>query len=339
VTKVRFSSCEDLGVRAGSKRWAALRDTGIGASEIAGALGIAPAAWTSPMSLYLRKRGELPDVRDNSRMEWGRLLEGAILQRFLQCHPEFRDGPTLTGRLYRSKTRPWQLATPDAVVFDRRQGFAYDRHVSFRTSEGRPVVVEIKTGSSKEGWGEDRSDEVPVYYRAQVLQSMDVVGASVAWMPVLFNGREYREYRIEYHKRDVEIIRKRGDQFWRMVQDGTPPTLDGLEATTRAMRIAWGVEEDKTAQVTREVVERINRAKALEKRVKAMRDRYENELRALMEDADQALVGPVLVAKRSTYLQSVVNLDALREEHPELIEKHTTQEPRQRLTVYKKDIP
>ena len=36
---VRFSSCEDLGVRAGSKRWQTLRDTGIGASEIAGALG------------------------------------------------------------------------------------------------------------------------------------------------------------------------------------------------------------------------------------------------------------------------------------------------------------
>lgn len=336
---MQFPMCEDLKVRAGSQRWHRLRNSGIGASEIAAALGIAPAAWTSPMSLYLRKRGELPDVRDNSRMEWGRLLEGAILQRFLQCHPEFRDGPCLTGRLYRSKARPWQLATPDAVVFEKRGGFAYDRHPAPRLAEGRPVVVEIKTGSSKEGWGEERSDEIPVYYRAQVLQSMDVVGAEVAWVPVLFNGREYREYRVEYHKRDVEIMRTRGEQFWRMVQDGTPPTLDGLEATTRAMRIAWGVEEDKTAQVTREVIERINRAKALETRVKKMRARYENELRGLMEDAGEALVGPVVVAKRTTYQQSVVDLDALREEHPELVEKHTTKEPRQRLTVYKKDIP
>lgn len=316
-----------------------MRQSGIGASEIAGALGIAPAAWTSPMALYLRKRGELPEVRDNARMEWGRLLEGAILQRFLKCHPEFRDGPCITGRLYRSKHREWQLATPDAVVFDRRPGFAYDKHSAFRTSEGRPVVIEVKTGSSKEGWGEERSDEIPVYYRAQILQTMDVVGADVGWVAVLFNGREYREYRVEYNERDINIMRTRGEQFWRMVQEGTPPTLDGLEATTKAMRIAWGIEDDKTAQVTREVIERINRAKALEARVKKMRARYENELRALMEDAGEALVGPVLVAKRTTYQQSVVNLDALREEHPELVEKHTTTETRQRLTVYQKDIP
>lgn len=334
-----LNACDDLGVRAGSNRWLALRNTGIGASEIATALGIGPPTWSTPMSLYLRKRGEVSEARDNARMEWGRLLEGAILKRFLKCHPEFRDGPCLTGRLYRSKERAWQLATPDAVVFDKRIGFAYDRHPSPRTEDGRPVVVEIKTGSSKEGWGEERSDEVPVYYRAQVLQNMDVVGASVAWVAVLFNGREYREYRVEYDYRDVKILRARGEHFWRMVRDGTPPAVDGLEATTKAMRAAWGIEDAKTAQVTREVIDRINRAKTLERRVKQLRDRYENELRGLMADAGEALVGPVLVAKRTTYEQSVVNLDALREEHPELVEKHTTKEPRQRLTVYKKDIP
>jgi putative phage-type endonuclease len=329
--------CTDLGVRAGSQNWLRARRTGIGASEIASALGIAPAAWGSPMALYLRKRGDLPEVRDNARMEWGRLLEGAILQRFLKCHPEFREGPHLTGRLYRSNKREWQLATPDAVMFDRRQGFAYDKRV--RTADGVPVVVEVKTGSSKEGWGEEGTDEIPVYYRAQVLQNMDVTGARVAWVPVLFNGREYREYRVEWHKRDVAILRARGEQFWRMVQEGTPPTVDGLEATTKAMRAAWGIEDDKSAQVTREVIDRLNRAKALQKRVTRMRERYENELRALMQDAGEALVGPVTVARRTTYLQSVVDLDALRAEAPELVEKHTTKESRQRLTVYTKEIP
>jgi putative phage-type endonuclease len=333
----KLPTCTDLGVRAGSKNWMRLRQTGIGASEIAAALGIAPAAWSSPMALYLRKRGELPEVRDNARMEWGRLLEGAIFQRFLKCHPEFREGPHLTGRLYRSNQRPWQLATPDAVVFDRRYAFAYDRRV--RTADGMPVVVEVKTGSSKEGWGEEGSDDIPVYYRAQVLQNMDVTGARVAWVPVLFNGREYREYRVEWHQRDVEILRARGAQFWRMVQEGTPPTVDGLEATTKAMRAVWGIEDDKTAQVTREVIDRLNRAKALQRRVTRMRERYENELRALMQDAGEALVGPVTVAKRTTYHQSVVDLDALRAEAPELVEKHTTKEPRQRLTVYTEEIP
>jgi putative phage-type endonuclease len=334
-----FVTCTDLGVRAGSKRWAALRQTGIGASEIAQALGIAPPSWGSPMALYLRKRGEVPEVHDNARMRWGRLLEGAILKRFLECHPEFRDGPQLTARLYRSGQREWQLATPDAVVFDKRYGFAYDKGAR-RTADGVPVVVEIKTASSRDGWGEERSDEVPVYYRAQVLQNMDVVGADVAWMPVLFNGSDYREYRIERDKDDVNILRARGAQFWRMVQDGTPPTMDGLEATTRAMKVAWGIEDDKTTQVPRDLIERLRRSKALKKRIETLYARHENELRAALQDAGEGLVGPVTVAKRTTYTQRVVDLDALRAEHPEWVEKHTTQEPRQRLTVYtKKELP
>lgn len=333
-----LSTCTDLRVRAGSRRWLQLRNTGIGASEIAMVLGIAPPSWGSPVALYYRKQGVLPEVPDNARMEWGRLLEAAILERFIKCHPEFREGPQLTGRLYRSKKREWQLATPDAVVFDRRLGFAYDKHAAPLTSEGRPVVVEVKTGSSKEGWGEERSDEVPVYYRAQVLQSMDVVGADVAWIPVLFNGRDYREYRVERDRRDVDILRARGAAFWRQVQSGNPPDVDGLEATTKAMRLAFGVEPEVTAQVRPELVQHIERVKRLEKRTHALRARLENELRAAMGEAAVGMAGPIVAAKRSTWQQSVVDLDALREDHPELIEKYTRKEPRQRLNTYAKDL-
>lgn len=334
-------TCTDLHVRAGSKNWLAARNSGIGASEIAAALGIAPPSWGSPTALYLRKRGELPDVRDNARMLWGRELEATILRRFLQCHPEFRDGPCLKSRLYRSKEREWQLATPDAVVFDRRFGFAYDPVPPGmrRTLEGWPVVVEIKTGASKDEWGEEGTDEIPVYYRAQVLQSMDVVGARVAWVPVLFNGRDYREYRVAYDPKDVAILRAKGAAFWRMVQEGTPPAVDGLEATTKAMRIAFGVEPERSVQVRHDLVLQIERAKVVQRRITQLRARLENELRAAMGEASVAMAGTTVLAKRSAFEVGVVDLDLLREEHPELVEKYTRKEPRQRLTTYRKDLP
>jgi putative phage-type endonuclease len=333
-------TCSDLRVRAGSKNWLAARNTGIGASEIAMALGIAPPSWGSPTSLYYRKRGVLPDARDNVRMLWGRELESTILRRFLKCHPEFREGPHLTGRLYRSKAREWQLATPDAVVFDNRQGFAFDKSPEGvrRTTHGWPVLVEVKTGASRDEWGEEGTDEIPVYYRAQVMQSMDVIGARVAWVPVLFNGRDYREYRVARDPKDIAILRAKGEAFWRMVQEGTPPDVDGLEATTKAMRIAFGVEPERTVQVPHELVMKIERAKVVQKRANELRARLENELRAALGDAAVGLAGPVLLAKRSTFETSVVDLVALREEHPELVEKFTRKEPRQRLTTYRKDM-
>jgi putative phage-type endonuclease len=329
-----LQTCSDLRVRAGSKRWAQLRNTGIGASEIASVLGIAPPSWGSPMALYMRKRGELPDVRDNARMEWGRLLEATILARFLKCHPEFREGPHLTGRLYRSNEREWQLATPDAVVFDKRPGFALDRKPYKRTIDGWPVVIEVKTGSSKDEWGQEGTDEIPVYYRAQVMQSMDVVGATVAWVPVLFNGREYREYRVERDPLDTDILRARGGAFWRMVQEGTPPPVDSLLATGKALKVAWGVEEGVQVQVPADLVEKHRRAARVAAAAERLESKYENQIRLLLASAEVGMCGTERVAKRSTWKQSRVDLEGLRRDHPELVEKYTTKEPRQRLNIH-----
>lgn len=325
-------TCTDVGVRAGSKNWAKQRLTGIGASEIAMALGIAPETWGSPRSLYHRKRGELPDDFDNAAMEWGRELEGVILKRFLKCHPEFRSNTVLTGRLYRSLARPWQLATPDAVVFDMRYGFHGDKRPVYFTSAGLPVVVQVKTGSKREGWGQERTDEIPVYYRAQVLQEMDVVGASVAWIPVLFNGRDYREYRVVRHEGDIDVLRLRGSQFWFRVLKGDPPPADHTVATRQALK-ALRYDPDIRAQVPEDLHEKYHRAKALFMRAGALKLKYENELRAAMGDAGQAWAGARVVASRSTYTQSHFDLAAFRETHPDIAEKFTTQVKRERFTV------
>ena len=328
--------CNDLRVRAGSGNWRRARAQGIGASEIAMALGIAPPTWGGPTTLYYRKRGELPDDFDNARMEWGRRLENTILERFFECHPEL-DGKRRTGRLYQSKERPWQLATPDAVVMDTRHGFTYDKHPGApRTAWGVPTVVQAKTGSKTEGWGEPGTDEIPVYYRAQVLQEMDVVGARVAWVPVLFNGSDYREYVVERDQGDIDILRARGAEFWQRVVDGRPPTVDSLLATKRALNEAFRVEPDKFVQVEPSLVEKYWRAKAVADRAEALRQRYENELRALMADASAAMAGLELAATRTTYTQRAFDLARFREENPELAAKYETKEPRTRLHIKKK---
>jgi putative phage-type endonuclease len=338
---VPLRTCTDERVRAGSRNWLRVRNTGIGASEIATALGIGNPNWGSPYELYQRKRGELIDVRDNAAMEWGRNLEATIIKRFLKCHPEFRDNPCLTGRLYRSKERAWQLATPDAVVFDTRPMFMQDRLpaplLRVNNSYAVPVVVQVKTGSKREGWGEEGSDEIPVYYRAQVLQEMDVVGADVAWVPVLFNGREYREYRVRRHERDLNVLRTRGADFWRRVEEGNPPPVDGSVASLRALR-DLGLEPEKQAQVPLELAQKLARAKRLVDRTEALHDRIEAQLREAMGDAEVAMAGTQLLAKRTRYMARRIDVNRLREEAPDIAEKYTTPREVNRLNTYTKEI-
>lgn len=327
-----LTACTDQRVRAGSKKWLAVRRTGIGASEIAMALGIAPHSWGSPTALYYRKIGGLFDSVDNAAMEWGRRLEATILARFLKCHPEFREGRPITGRLFRNNKRTWQLATPDAIVFDTRTPFAYDKVP--RTSEGVPVVVQIKTASSREHWGAEWTDEIPVYYRAQVLQEMDVVGSRLAWVPVLFNGREYREYVVEWDAKDVHILRTRGADFWGRVLERRPPDVDGYEATTKTLRDVFGVREETRTIIPPDLVEKVRRSKALLKRIEMLHDRHMNELRARMEDAAYGECGGAVVARRSEYQVNKTDWAAVKESAPDLVAPHTTKETRQRLTVH-----
>lgn len=289
--------CTDMRVRAGSQRWHAIRRSGIGASEIAATVGLSP--YMSATTLYYRKRGDLPEQFDTARMEWGRRLERTILAKFKERHPEL--GPYQTGKLYRSDERPWQLATPDAVTW----------------LGSEPVVVEIKTGASRDKWGDEGTDDIPVEYRCQIMQSMDVVGARLAYLPVLFNGRDYREYVIRYDWTDVRILRIRGAAFWERVVGGDPPPVDGHPETTSALRKLWGVE-DKIVTIPYDLAQKRERAGAALDRAVEFFERIDNQVRDLVGDAAEVYANGRVVAKRSQWTQLDLDRTKLRKEHPEL---------------------
>jgi putative phage-type endonuclease len=307
-----------------------VRSTGIGASEIAACIGISP--YTSPLALYLRKIGELPETRDNAAMEWGRNLEAAVLKRFIQCHPEFRELPAITGRMYRHDERKWHIGTPDAIVWDTRPRFSRDYEISgiaktiHENRLATPVIVEVKTGTKREGWGREGSDEIPVHYLAQVQYLMALVGAPVAWVPVLLNGRDYREYRVERDKDDQYILLTRGAEFWQRVLDRNPPPADGHVATTAALK-GTNFDPELTAQVPADLVKKFKDSQ-----------RLVNRIRELMGDAGVAMSGAAHVARRSTWEQAAVDLAGLREEHPDVVAKHTSMVKRSRLTVTDKEL-
>jgi putative phage-type endonuclease len=311
------------------------RQGGIGASEISSALGISP--FGSPYELWLRKTGQLTETVDNAVMEWGRELESTILKRFLKGHPEFKSFAVITGRMFRSTSRVWQLASPDAVVFDSRKGFGMDHHRVPRTSEGYPVVVQIKTAHTSDGWGDEGSDQIPVYYRAQVQWEMDVVGAEVAWVPVLFRGRDYKEYRIRRDDADLKVLRARGQEFWNRVTEFDPPPVDGHKATTTALKQSR-FDPESVASVPADLMLKIARYKRLIARSEHQLNHLENQLREAMGTAQAAYAGDIPVARRSTWMSRTVDVKTLREEHPDLIEKYTHEVRRSRLNLMTKEL-
>lgn len=220
-----FAAAELLGsFEPGSPDWHAARADGLGGSEIAAVVGLSP--WESAYSLWHRKAGLTGPVAQTEPMVWGHRLEDDILEEFGLRHPEL----LLTGSgTYRNLERAWQIANPDELAVNEA---------------GQRFGVEVKTARVADDWGRQKTDEIPVYYRAQVIHYMDTLGLQESrfFLPVLIGGSEYREYIIEYDPVDAELLRAAGAEFMASLEAGTVPEPDGHEATYRTVKeVAVGV--------------------------------------------------------------------------------------------------
>ncbi len=204
----------------GTPQWHAARANGIGGSEIAAVLGLSP--YESRFSLWHRKKGLISPAEENPVMYWGTALEPVICAEFAKRHPEWipHDAPT-----YAAAGRPWQIANPDRLLY-----------TPGNDSDEPDELLEAKTARDDAGWGEEGTDEIPVYYRAQCLWYLDVLGLQRCHVPVLIGGSDYREYVVEYDPADALMQRQAGADFMRSLADDVRPDIDGHTATYQAVR-------------------------------------------------------------------------------------------------------
>lgn len=233
--------------------------TGIGGSEAAAAIGVSP--WLTPLELWAKKvHGE--DVKPDGKgpMYWGRAHEPTILREHAMdagVYVAGRDrdeskvvftpdgtvesldslvgGSVLDGLLnyQRHPKRPWMICLPDGIAV---------------TPYGEPLwIVEAKTSSAyrKKEWGEDGSDEVPDEYRIQCVHNAEVLRESAGLdgmhvrIPALIGGNLWRTYRIGWTPEAAEWITDGEAEFWRHVEEKTPPPTPAELLTPDAVKAAF----------------------------------------------------------------------------------------------------
>lgn len=204
----------------GSTEWHAARANGIGGSEIAAVMGLSP--YESRFSLWHRKKGLIGPVEESPQMRWGKKHEPTICAEFTELHPKAGVVPSPT---FCHPERPWQIANPDRLLVGQQPGAT------------RPTaVLEAKTAYDDEGWGEEGTDQIPVWYRAQCLWYLDVLGVDRCHVAVLIGLSDYREYVVEYDPVDALKMRQAAAEFMRTLATGERPDIDGHSATYQAIR-------------------------------------------------------------------------------------------------------
>lgn len=206
----------------GSPEWHAARRNGVGGSEVAALLGISP--YESRFSLWHRKKGLVIPVEENPQMYWGKKLEPAICDEFnTRRQPDgMWAAPAGT---YHASGRPWQIANPDRLVYP-------DRHSS------EPIAVfEAKSSRDGLGFGEEGTDEVPVWYRPQAIWYCDALGLPECHLGVLIAGSEYREYLIQWNADEAATMRDAAAEFMASLANNERPSIDGHSATYDVLKL------------------------------------------------------------------------------------------------------
>ncbi|MFE7609224.1 YqaJ viral recombinase family nuclease [Streptomyces celluloflavus] len=273
-----------LGVfEPGSPEWDEARSgLTVTATEAPAVVGLSP--FLSPFSLWHHKAGTVArQVEPNAAMRWGNRLEPVIADAFAEAHPEFSVETTGT---WANGDRPWQRATPDRLL---------------APADGGPVrLLEIKTSRFGDGFGPAGSDEVPVYYRCQVLWQLDTLSLSEARVVVLIGGQEEREYAIGYDAEEATYLREQAANFLDGVRAGTPPPLDGTTVTYDTVRRLPDGIEDVVADIDPGVAEEYRAAVLTHRRAEETKRRAAAAVLDAMGNAKKCAADGRMVASRRT---------------------------------------
>ncbi|SER96023.1 putative phage-type endonuclease [Lentzea xinjiangensis] len=221
---------------AGSPEWHAARANAITGSRIAAVMGFSP--WESRFSLWHRMAGMVSDEVENDLMRWGKLLEPVILGEYARQHDaELNTRPGT----WRNSLRPWQVANVDALG---------------------PRIVEAKYSPMTEGWGEQGTDQIPIYYRAQCLWYLDTFGGPAQGfervdLAVFFGVTGYAEYHVDYSADECRLMRNEARAFLDTLPNGESPgvrpDIDAHSSTWQTVRELHPDIDDEAIEVTDDV--------------------------------------------------------------------------------------
>lgn len=313
------------------ERWHELRRQGITASEIAAVMGISP--WQSPFSLYWQKANDWRS-EGNEYTSAGRHLEDAIASWFAAMQPFV--GVTCRAGLYAHADRPWQLATPDRLLCDPQMHdnpFPGDPTYPYEHPWQPVALLECKwVAYSWDGWGEPGTDDIPVYYRAQCLWQLDVLGVDEVHVAALGPGG-FRAYVVRRDEDDLAVMRAAGEAFHKRLAAGDPPDLDSHSATLGALKRLYPSVGEGDVEIPEDLAEAYRTARANKAAIEKVIGWCEASIRNRLGDTyARAVRDGSTVASRSVFTQDRIDSKRLRAEQPDIAAAYTSTTTVDKLT-------
>lgn len=290
----------------------------IGGSDIAAVLGISP--WKTPLQLWEQKTtpflpGSKPRDKAAKPKSRGHRWESVVAEMLVE-HLQ-QEGHTVeivaSNQRYIDPELPFLAAEIDFEI--RLDG------------EEEITNVELKTVHPFKAyeWGEDGTDESPVFYTAQAMHGLGVTRRRRCLVAPLFGADEIRAYPIDRDDETIAAMRQRATAFWDLVTSKTQPTplnLKDLDRLYKGNEKAAALIADGDVELTRHVL----RLRAIHAEIKARESEaaaVEFDIKQAMRDATELVLNGKTAATWKRRATSWLDQAALKEAFPKVVRQFT----------------
>jgi predicted phage-related endonuclease len=288
----------------------------LGGSDIAALLGIAPPAWSrnSPLTLFF-------DKTEPPKAETDTALARRVKRRGHRW--EAVVGEMLVESLEENGHKVEIVATNKRYVDPDFDFFACEIDFEVRLDgESEITNVELKTVHPYKvsEWGEEGTDESPVWYTAQAMWGLGITRRPRCIVAPLFGADELRTYSIAAANDVIADIRETGRKFWtEHVLARVPPPPGGLVDLARLFPKDCGAEIDFTNNM--EFVDAVAELRAADAdfdSAKVRWDAAEETCKRLLAEAAIGNIGGKKACSWKTQVDRRFDVTRLKLERPEI---------------------
>ena len=256
------------------------RSTYLGGSDVAAILGVSP--WATPFMLFQKKTGAFVEELTPAKrriLERGARWEPIVLEMLVD---------ELTDRGHEVEV----IATGQRYL-DPEYGFLAAEIDAELIVDGEPVNGEMKTAGyfAAGAWGEYDSNEVPIYYLAQVMHGLMIQPRQRTVIAAVTGFDERPMIRwVDRDEETIAAIRAREIEFWQRIQSGDAPD----PVTPEDVKWLYPKDSGATLEADIELLEACGDLKALKANAKDLDAQIEllaTKVKARMGEA-AALLGP-----------------------------------------------
>lgn len=286
ITKVKTANHEE---------WLALRSKYIGGSDAAAVVGM--NAYSSPYSLWAEKTGKIPGFTGNLATEVGTYLEEFVAQKFAQ---ETGKKVRKCNQSFLNSDYPWAIANIDREIV------------------GEDAGLEIKTTDTL-SLKKFKGGEYPENYYVQMVHYLAVTGKRRWYLAVLIGNREFKWFVVERDEDEIAALMAAEEAFWWHVQRDIPPSVDGSQATTSALKTIYAESDENTINLTWQKPELLQYI-ALGKQIaelEAMRDEAANKIKNFMGTSGGGLCDVFRVSWKSS-TRRTFDSERFEKENPDI---------------------